>query len=274
MVEIIKINTENNDFQYIEALRRNRNKRKKTGTFFVEGVNAINQALENHWEIEAFVYANDTRLSDWAVNIIQQSSANKHYELPFALMRKISQKEDTSEMLAIVRIPPDDLERIQSRDNPLIVVLDRISNPGNLGTIIRSSDAMGVDGLVLTGHAADLFAPETIRATTGSFFAVPVVRMASPKGLIIWIATLKANHPGLEIVATSANAEISIGSHDFTKPTILLIGNENHGLSVFYRELCDVSVTIPMAGSASSLNVACAASVILYEINCQRVGSR
>lgn len=274
MVEIINIYTENNKFQYIEALRRNRNKRNKTETFFVEGVNAINQALNNHWEIEAFVYANDTRLSDWAANIIQQSFAKKHYELPFSLMKKISQKEDTSEMVAIVRIPADDPERIQNLDNPLIVVLDRISNPGNLGTIIRSSDAMGVDGLFLTGHAADLYAPETIRATTGSFFAVPVVRISSPKGLISWITTLKRKHPGLVIVATSANAETSIRSHDFTKPTIVLIGNENHGLSVFYRELCDCSVTIPMVGSAGSLNVACAASIILYEINCQRVGNR
>lgn len=274
MVEIIKIYTENNDFQYIEALRRNRNKRNKTETFFVEGVNIINQALINNWEIEAFVYANDTRLSDWAVNIIKQSSAKKHYELPFALMKKISQKEDTSEMIAIVRIPSDDLERIQYRDNPLIVVLDRISSPGNLGTIIRSSDAMGVDGLILTGHAADLYAPETIRASTGSFFAVPVVRMSSPKELITWITGLKTKYPELEIVATSANAETSISSHDFTKPSIVLIGNENHGLSVFFRELCDTLVTIPMVGSASSLNVACAASVILYEINCQRVGNR
>ena len=270
MVEIVKIYTENNDFQYIETLRRNRTKRNKTNTFFVEGVNAVNQALNHLWDIEAFVFSNEIRLSDWAAEILQLSAAKTHYELPSGLMKKISQKEDTSELIAIIQIPPDNLERIPKCSNPLIVVLDRISSPGNLGTIIRSCDAMGVDGIILTGHAADLYAPETIRATTGSFFAIPVVRMANPKDLIPWIGAIKQQYQELEIVATSANVAISIETHDFTKPTILLIGNENHGLSVFYRELCDKSLTIPMEGSASSLNVACATSVILYEVNRQR----
>ncbi len=270
MAELIKIFTENNQFQHIETLRRNRTKRSKTKTFFVEGVNAINQALEYQWEIEAFVFSVDTRISDWAANILQQSTAKVHYELPFELQKKISQKKDTSELIALVRMPQDELNRIRVKDIPLILILDRIASPGNLGTIIRSSDALGVDGIVLTGHAADLYAPETIRATTGSFFAIPVIRLASSKTLQPWLETLKINHPRLEIVATSANADVSINAHDFTRPTVLLIGNENHGLSVFFRELSDASVTIPMAGSASSLNVACATSVILYEINGQR----
>jgi 23S rRNA (uridine2479-2'-O)-methyltransferase len=270
MAKVVQIYTENNDFQYLETLRRNRNKRNKTKSFFVEGVNAINQALASHWEIEAFAFASDMRLSDWATHILEHSSAKKHYDLPFALMRKISQKEDTSELIAILRMPPDDIARIPESDSPLIVILDRIASPGNLGTIIRSCDALGVDGVILTGHAADLYAPETIRATTGSFFAVPVVRIASPQELIPWVEARKHTHPRLEIVATSANAETSLDAHDFTTPTILLIGNENHGLSVFYRELSDKSVTISMAGSASSLNVACATSVLLYEISRQR----
>jgi TrmH family RNA methyltransferase len=271
VVEVIRIYTENNHFQYLETLRRNRTKRSKTGTFFVEGVNAINQSLAYHWEIEAFVYVNDLRLSDWASSILQKSSANTHYELPSTLMRKISQKENTSELIAILRIPPDDLARIPACENPLIVVLDRISSPGNLGAIIRSCDALGVDGIVLTGHAADLYAPETIRASTGSFFTVPVIRVPSPKELVPWISAHKEKYPGLKIIATSANAEDQIDTHNFTKPTILLIGNENHGLSVFFRDLADTALTIPMTGSASSLNVACAASVILYEIARQRM---
>jgi len=270
VVETVNIYTENNDFQYIETLRRNRTKRNKTNTFFVEGVNAINQALDYEWDIESFVFVSDIRISDWARKIIQESSAKTHYELPSSLMRKVSQKENASELLAIIQIPPDDLDRIKPSDIPLVVVLDRIASPGNLGTIIRSCDAMGVDGIILTGHAADLFAPETIRATTGSFFSIPVIRMANPKELIPWIAAIKQKYQELEIIGTSANAAESIENHDFTKPTILLVGNENHGLSVFYRELCDASVTIPMEGSASSLNVASATSVILYEIKRQR----
>lgn len=270
MVETIKIYTENNHFQYIETLRRNRTKRSKTNIFFVEGVNAINQALHHQWDIEAFAFAKDTRLSDWATNIIQASTAKTHYFLPLDLMEKISQKEDTSELVALIRIPDDDLSRIPESKNPLILILDRIASPGNLGTLIRSCDALGVDGVILTGHAADLYAPETIRATTGSFFSIPVVRLASPKELIPWLSARKEKCPDLKIVATSAKADISLEAHDFSGPRILLIGSENHGLSVFYRELCDSAVTIPMLGTASSLNVACATSVILYEINRQR----
>ena len=272
MVEVVKIDSENNYFQYLETLRRNRTKRSKTKTFFVEGVNAINQALAYHWQIEAFVYIKNIRLSDWATGILQQSTAKKHFELPYELMKKISQKENTSELIAIPYMPPDDLNRIPNSDTPLLVVLDRIASPGNLGTIIRSCDALGIDGVVLTGHASDLYAPETIRATTGSFFAIPVIRVPSPKTLIPWIDTLREKYPQLEIVATSANTDIPLNSHDFRQPTIVLIGSENHGLSVFYQELADYTVKIPMSGSASSLNVACATSVILYEINRQRSG--
>jgi len=271
VVEIIQIRTENNHFQYLETLRRNRTKRNKTKTFFVEGVNSINQALAHHWKIEAFVYVSDFRLSDWATGILQNSIVKIHYELPLNLMEKISQKENTSELIAIVNIPPNDLSRIPESKAPLIVVLDRIASPGNLGTIIRSCDALGVDGLILTGHSADLYAPETIRATTGSFFAIPAIRMGSPKELMSWLDALKGKYPELEIVATSAKATMPLADCDFSHPVVLLIGNENHGLSIFYRDLADRVVTIPMTGSASSLNVACAVSIILYEINRQRV---
>ena len=270
MAEVIRVYTENNDFQYLETLRRNRSKRNQTQTFFVEGVNAINQALVHQWQMEAFVFANDQRLSDWATQIIAQSTAKKHYSLPSALMQKISQKEDASELIAIPRLPADDLARIPARDNPLIVILDRIASPGNLGTIIRSCDALGVDGILLTGHTTDLYAPETIRATTGSFFAVPTVRLPASSDVAPWIEQQKQKYPNLAVVGTSAKAELTLPAHDFSTPTILLIGNENHGLSVHYKEMCDALVTIPMTGTASSMNVACATSICLYEINRQR----
>ena len=150
------------------------------------------------------------------------------------------------------------------------MVFDRPASPGNLGTIIRSCDALHVDGLVITGHAADLYDPETISATTGSFFALPVVRLPSRKELMPWFATIEQTIGSFQIVGSSAKAEEEITTHDFTKPTILVIGNETWGLSAGYKELCDSIVRIPIYGSATSLNVACAASVMLYEIDRQR----
>jgi 23S rRNA (uridine2479-2'-O)-methyltransferase len=268
--KLVKIYTENNNFQFLETLRRNRTKRNRAGEFFVEGVRAINQARTYGWDIRSYGFARDQRLSDWAANILATSTAQFHYEMARSLLDKISQKENTSELIATIAIPPDDLNRIPTRSTPLVVVLDRILSPGNLGTIIRSGDALGADGFILTGHAVDLYAPETIRATTGSFFALPVVRLPSHKTLLLWIETWRQKYPQLQIVGTSSKSDIVLNVHNFSQPTILLIGNENHGLGQNYQTLADVMVTIPMSGSATSMNVACATSILLYEIAKQR----
>ncbi|MBI4731568.1 MAG: RNA methyltransferase [Chloroflexi bacterium] len=266
----IEIFTEDSDFQTIETLRRNRTKRNRANEFFVEGVRAVTQAVENEWEINALVFSREKRLSDWAEGIIQKSGAKKHFELPLRLMEKLSDKEDASELIALVGMPADDLSRIPLREDMLVVVLDRPASPGNLGAILRSCDALGVDGLVVTGHAADLHDPETIRATTGSFFCVPSVRLPSHKELSPWLDGLKQRFGGLRVVGTSAKAKIPIHEHDFTLPTVLLVGNETNGLSDAYQSLADVMVNIPMGGYASSLNIACAASILLYEAARQR----
>ncbi|MFL5801525.1 MAG: RNA methyltransferase [Roseiflexaceae bacterium] len=272
--KIVKIYSENNQFQYAETLRRNREKRQKHKEFFVEGVRAINQAIEYDWTINAFLYSKEQRLSGWAQDILARSQASVHCELPLALLEKLSNKTDTSELIALVAMPEDRLSRIPIQENLLVVVFDRPASPGNLGTIIRSCDALNVAGLVITGHAADLYDPETISATTGSFFAMPVVRLPSHHELLPWFETIKQTIGPFQIVGSSAKAERDIATHDFSVPTVLVIGNETWGLSAGYKELCDSIVKIPIYGSATSLNVACAASIILYEIDRQRRSAR
>jgi len=268
---ITKVLTENSDFQYIETLQRNRTKRNRAREFVVEGVRSVNSAIRNQWTINALVYSDDRRLSDWAEGVIEGSKAKIHYLVSTPLMEKLSQKEDTSEVIAIAAMPEDKFARIPERDNMLVVVVDRPTNPGNLGTLIRSCDALRVDGMIIrTCHSVDLYDPETIRATVGSFFSLPIIRLPSSQELIPWLEGLKQRFNKLQVVGTSAKAEISIQSFDFTAPTILLIGNESHGLSDRLRSLSDAIVTIPMYGSATSLNVACATSILLYEIDRQR----
>lgn len=267
---VVKIFAKNSDFQYIETLRRNRIKRNRTGEFFVEGVRAINQALQNRWQINALVYSRDKRLSDWAEGVIEKSNAKIYYELSFQLLKELSQKEESSELIAIMAMPKDDLSRIPVHNNLLVVLLDRPMLPGNIGSIIRSCDAFQVDGLIITGHSADLYDPETIRATTGSFFCIPTVRLSSDRELVPWIDRMRTQSAGFQVVGTDEKASESIRDFDFTSPTLLMAGNETHGLSERLRSLCDVIVNIPMDGCASSLNLACATSIILYEINRQR----
>jgi len=202
--------------------------------------------------------------------MIASSGAARLIEMPLALVEKLSQKEDSSELLAVVGIPPDDLLRIPVERRGLVVLLDRLGSPGNIGAIMRSCDALGADGLIVSGHSADLYDPETVRATTGSFFSVPAVRVESHQALLGWIAARKAAPGGLQVVGTSAKASLPLREVDLRRPTLLLVGSETHGLSEAYKTLADAMAVIPMGGYASSLNVAAAASIMLYEASRQR----
>ncbi len=270
MTETIRIYSENNVFQHLETLRRKREKRHKYREFLFEGVRSINQAIAFGWTLKAFIYAPERSLSDWAHGILARSSAAVHYELPAMLLDKLSGKTEPSELLALAAIPDDCFDRIPIRDDLRVVLFDRPGSPGNLGSVIRSCDALGVHGLILIGHAADLYAPETISAATGSLFALPVVRMPSIESLADWFDLIRRRLGWFQLVGSDEDAPEFIDAHDFTVPTILIVGNETWGMSAACRAACDSLVKIPMGGSASSLNVAAATSIILYEMDRQR----
>ena len=268
----VKIYSENAEFQKFEVLKNNRNKRHRYNEFFVEGVRNINNAIRNKWKIKAFIYTEDKKLSDWAMDILNQNIAEIIYDIPLNLMEKLSDKENTSELIAIVEMSDDDTKNIKlkSKKIPLIVIIDRPSNRGNLGTIIRSCDALGADGIIITGHTVDLYDPQTIVASMGSFFEIPVIKMESHKEVLEYANELKNKYFDLQIIGTTAKTEQTIHDVDFKKPTILLIGNETSGLSFSYKDMSNTLCKIPMTGSASSLNIACATTVLLSEINRQR----
>lgn len=266
----LRVYSENNDFQYLETLKRRREKRQRERRFLLEGVRPINQALDHGWTIHAWISSRERDLSDWARGLLRDRPAAVHYDLPLPLLRKLSAKTETSELLALAGIPPDDLARIPLEEDLLVVVFDRPASPGNLGTLIRSCDALGVHGLVVTGHAVDVYDPETISATTGSLFAVPVVRVGSPRALVPWLETVHTRLGDVQLIGSSANAKRDVADARFDRPTVLVVGNETWGISAAYRDMCDALVRIPMSGSATSLNVACAASIMLYEIDRQR----
>src|SRR6266567_7100463 len=128
---VIRISKENAYFQQVESLRKKREKRQKHREFFVEGVRPINQALKYNWSIKAFLYSPENRLSDWAHDILKQSPAETHVELTPALLEKLSNKTEPSELLAVVAIPKDDLARIPTREQMLVAIFDRPASPGN-----------------------------------------------------------------------------------------------------------------------------------------------
>lgn len=266
-----KISSENNDFQHIEVIKRNREKRIRYGEFFVEGVKAINFAVEYNWKIKTLVYSKEKPLSRWAEELLDSSNADVHLEIPLKLMEKLSDKEEEfSEVIAIAAMQGNEPSRIKTGADMLVVVFDRPSSHGNLGTLIRSCEALKVDGIIVTGHAVDIFDPKVIRASMGTFFALPVIRLESHKELLPWFDSIKRESGNFQIVGSTAKSENSVDEVDLARPLALLLGNETNGLSSNYKEFCDTLVKIPMYGKITSFNVSCAASILLYEIDRQQ----
>lgn len=263
------------EFQKFQVLKTNRNKRHRYGEFFAEGVRNINQALENGWQIASFLFAQDRPLSGWAQGLLSSVKTQQNYRLAPGLLDELSGKGDSSELLAIVKMRPGGPELLPRPQNPLWVLFDRPSNRGNLGTLLRSCDGLGADGLLLTGHGVDLYDPEVITASMGSFFRVPAFQVETRQAAA-FIEEMRGLYPGFQTVGTTAHRESPLFGQDLRGPLLFLLGNETDGLSYAFKQSCDVLCTIPMAesSSASSFNVACAGTVLLYEAARQRTGQR
>ena len=270
MARTVKIYSQNDVFQQLAALSSNRRKRHQARQCLVEGVKPINLAIESGWQVAGLVYSQDARLSDWAKYVVARSGADVLYELAPNLMETLSDKEETSELIAVVTTPDDDLRRIHIHEPPLLVVLDQPSSPGNLGSVIRSCDAFRADGVVVSGHSADIYDPQAIRASLGTVFSTPTVRTGSMDEMLQWFDSLKQAYQDLRVIGTSAKADADVAGVDLAGPAVLVLGNETRGMSWNLQQACDLTVRIPIHGSASSLNLACAASIMLYEVDRQR----
>lgn len=277
-MKTISIGKQNASFQQLQGLKDNRTKRLREGAFFVEGVRNINQAVAAGWKIRSIIYP-DRELSQWAENILASVHTEVNYRLTAELAAQLSGKEDVSELMAVVEMRKPERWWENHRgtgqpavENPLLVLFDRPSNKGNLGTILRTCDAMGANGLFLTGHGVDLYDPEVIQASMGSFFRIPVWQIERTDEWENCVAALRARYPGIRLVGTTSHRERPVYGEQLSGPVVIMLGNETLGLSHRYKEMADVLCTIPMAetSSASSLNVGCAASVLLYEVTRQR----
>ena len=272
MPRSLQVSTANAAYQRIEVLKRNRTKRHRYGEFVVEGVRAINGALSAGWAVRAFAYPRGRQLSRWASSILATSSAESHLEMDQSLFETLSEKDEPSELLAVVEIRPDTVERLPVQRGMLVVVVDRPASHGNLGTLIRSCDAFGASGVIVTGHGVDLYDPATIRASVGSFFAVPCIALPSHREVAVWVADVRRSHAALRIVGTDESGSRPLREYGWPSEVVIVVGNETSGLSHAYRELCDDIVSIPMTGRASSLNAAVATSIVLYEVACRLTG--
>jgi tRNA G18 (ribose-2'-O)-methylase SpoU len=274
VASVLRVSSRNARFQQWQALLGNRNKRQRAGEFLVQGVRPISLAARFGWRFRALIHDCERPLSLWAQALLRDAGATLVPMAPDLLAELGEKDEGVPELVAVVEMPADDLGRIEAGDDFLGVVLDRPASPGNVGSIIRSADALGARGVIVTGHAADVYDPRCVRASTGSLFALPVVRAPGPREVAAWVAAQRARGCPVVLAAADERGDKDVFDFDFTQPTLLLAGSEGAGLSAAWRELSDVVVRIPMAGAASSLNVASATTAVLYEAARQRLMAR
>lgn len=267
------VSTRNAMFQYWETLLGNRTKRNRAGEMLVQGVRPITLALASPLDIRAVLITRTETRSRWAadtIGVAEQAGAAVFQVAP-ELMRELGEKEeDAPELLLVVAIPADDLARMPVPKNALLVALDRPSSPGNVGSIVRSVDAFGGHGVLVTGHAADPYDPKALRASTGSTLMTPIVRLPSAGPVLSWVEQTRESGVSMQIVGTDEKGTQDVWDVDLTRPTLIVTGNEHSGMSAAWRDSCDVLARIPMGGHASSLNAANATSVLLYETARQR----
>lgn len=219
--------------------------------------------------MRAVLYDRERPPSGWAISVLQRAGGEV-IALSRELLGRLSEKDDVPEVLVVAELPSDDLSRIEVGPAFLAVVFDRPIMPGNIGSLLRSVDAFGGAGLIVTGRAADPYDPAAVRASTGSVFAVPVVRVASHEAVMRWVRERRGSGRQITVIGTDEQAAVDIADVDLAGPALLVVGNETRGMSKGWRENCDVLARIPIGGAASSLNAASAATVALYEAARQR----
>ncbi|WP_043654147.1 TrmH family RNA methyltransferase [Nocardia thailandica] len=270
-----RVSTRNASVQVWQAYLNNRTKRHRDSRFLIQGVRPITQALAAGWPLETLIYRlGAPELSSWAREVLETSDVPQVGLVP-DIMAELGEKVGGAPELVAVAVTRElDLAEYApgepGEDAPVIVVFDRPNSPGNLGTLIRSADAFGASAVIVTGHGADQYDPQAVRASTGSLFSMPVLRASGTAQVREFRDRQIARGIPTRIVGTDEHAPHPIYDTDLTESVILVVGNETSGMSAAWLEACDTTVTIPMGGTASSLGAPSAGAVALYEISRQR----
>ena len=237
------------------ALRKKKT-RRESGLFLVEGIHHVGEVVEAGWDIEVVLYAPDTLTSGFAHKLISRIDITPQPVTP-QVMESLAEKDNPQGILAIVRQKHTKLSSLHSSGNAVALV--SAQDPGNVGTILRTMDAVGVDTLFLLDGGVEIYHPSVVRASMGTLFWKTIVQTSFDK-FQNW-----ARNGKYQLIGTSARADMSYHKHLPQSPWVLMLGNEQKGLSVEHLIACDVTVSLPMLGRISSLNLSVAAGVLLYQ---------
>lgn len=251
-------------------LLADRRHRRREGAFVVEGIQPVWRAVEAGWAVETLIVCPDLLADSPAVGMVAEQEARGTAVARFSreLFVRLSDREGPAGLAAIVRSRSVALTDLPVPTDAVFVALHQVGNPGNLGTILRTADAVGAAGVILVGHTADPYAPAAVKASMGSLFAVPVAGVPDAEEFFAW-----AGAAGVTVLATSGRADQEHWRGPYHPPLAVLLGSEGEGLPEHVLRRADLRLRIPMVGTAESLNLAVAAGVLLYEVRRHAVGS-
>ena len=251
----------NDTVKSVRALHAKK-EREATGLFLAEGLKFIGEALDLKHTPQMLLVGQDARphpLLDRA-KAETRAKGGRIVTVTHAILEKISRRDNPQTVLGVFRQTWTPLDAIEPAQAPCWVALEQVRDPGNLGTIIRTADAAGCGGVILIDDCVDPFSVEAVRATMGSVFAVSISRTTSEE-FLAW----RTRWPG-SVIGTRLDATAGYRDGAVTRPALLLMGNEQAGLTDRLAAACDVNVKIPMRGRADSLNLAIATGIMVYAL--------
>ena len=273
MDEHLITSVQNPKVKHVALLQQKSSERRRTGLFVVEGQREIGHCMEAGLEIDS-LFCCPQLLQDGGLELnTQHSTLNTQnsklktvpsYEVTPAVYEKMAYRGSTEGMLAVVRSRPATLDGLTLSEHPLIVVLERVEKPGNLGAVLRSADAAQADAVIVCDPLTDLYNPNLIRSSIGAIFSVPCVACTSEA----CISFLKAH--GIRILTAQLQDSHLYYDTDMCQGTAIVMGTESTGLTDTWRQAADAHIRIPMLGRLDSLNVSVSAAILLFEAVRQR----
>ncbi len=244
-----------------------RKERSRSGLFFAEGIRLVVEAIRSDSEITSLIVAPELLTSDFAHDLIARQVGRDipRLEVTTAVMQRLAARQHPQGLAAVVRQRWHPLATVRPGNELCWVALDAPQDPGNVGTILRTLDAVGGAGLILLGDATDPYHPAAVRASMGAICTQRLVRTTFAE-----LCTWKQTH-GYRLAGTAVTATRDYDAVSYDAPLVLLMGSEREGLSANQAAACDDLLRLPMVGRVDSLNLAVATSVMLYEIFRQRL---
>ena len=231
--------------------------REASGLFLAEGLKLVRDGLEGGWRPHLLLYGAEASRAAADAAARARAEGAQVVETTSAVLAKIARRDNPQAVIGVFEQRTAPLSSV-GRDG-LWIALDRVRDPGNLGTILRTADAAGAAGVALVGESCDPFSVEAVRATMGSIFHVPLAR-ADPDAFVAQVRRARAR-----LVGTHLAGSRDYRTADYSAPCVLLMGNEQQGLTDHLAGACDALVRIPMRGRADSLNLAVATGILVYE---------